>query len=219
MSGDIVMTKHLAGLLLVAMVSAHSAEAQPFSLPAMTPLEQMPAGAYTLDKTHASVTFKVSHLGLSRYTARFSKIDATLTLDPKAPAKSQLVAIVYPMSITTDFPLAAETDFDQVLATGKEWFNAERFPEIRFVSQRIDVTGKNTGKIYGELSMLGRTKPLVLDVTFNGAYRSKFLTNVPALGFSANASLKRSEWGLSTLVPVVGDRVDIAIEVEFDKAP
>lgn len=195
------------------------ARAQIVSVPTMTPLEQMPAGVYTLDKTHASVTWKVSHLGLSRYTARFSKIDATLTLDVKAPAKSQLVATVYPTSIVTDFPLLSETDFDQVLATGKEWFHADRFPEIRFVSQRIELTGKNTGKVFGDLTLLGRTKPLVLDVVFNGAYQSKFLTNVPAIGFSATASLKRSDWGLSTLIPVVGDKVDIMIEAEFDKAP
>ena len=76
---------------------------------------------------------------------------------------------------------------------------------------------KNTGKVFGDLTLLGTTKPLTLDVTFNGAYRKKFLTNVPALGFSATASLKRSDWGMTSLIPLVADRVDILIEAEFDK--
>lgn len=213
------MTKYLLPAFLIMLALAPSGSgAQMLPMPQPTPLAQMPAGTYTLDKGHASVIFKASHLGLSRYTARFSQIDATLTMDVATPAKSQLVAVVYPNSIATDFPFASETDFDQVLAKGKEWFNSDRFPEIRFVSKKIEMTGKSTGKIYGDLTLLGQTKPLSLDVTFNGAYLKKFLTNVPALGFSANATLKRSDWGLTTLIPVVGDRVDIIIEAEFDKA-
>lgn len=212
--------KRLLALCVVACcaIVPSTASAQLLSMPEMTPLEQMPGGTYQLDKTHASVTWKISHLGLSRYTARFTKFDAKLTMDVKDPSKSQLVASVYPMSVATDFPFVSETDFDQTLATGKEWFNADRFPEIRFVSKRIQITGKNTGKIFGELTLLGKTKPLDMNVTFNGAYRKKFLTNVPALGFSATASLQRSDWGFTTLIPIVGDRVDILIEAEFDKA-
>jgi len=207
----------LSFLLIGSSIASAPALAQLMTLPEMTPLDQMPAGAYQLDKTHASVSWKVSHLGLSRYTARFTQMDAKLVMDVKDPAKSQLVVNIYPMSVTTDFPFAAETDFDQTLATGKEWFNADRFPDIRFVSKRIQVTGKNTGKVFGDLTLLGTTKPLTIDVTFNGAYRKKFLTNVPALGFSATASLKRSDWGMTSLIPLVADRVDILIEAEFDK--
>ena len=207
----------LSASLFLPMAVVSAANAQIMSLPPMTPLEQMPAGIYQLDKTHASLTWKVSHLGLSRYTARFTKMDAKLTMDVKNPAKSQLQVTVFPMSVTTDFPLVSETDFDQTLATGKEWFNADRFPEIRFVSKSIELTGKDTGKVSGDLTLLGKTKPLVLNVTFNGAYQKKLLTNVPALGFSASATLNRSDWGLTTFVPIVSDRVDIQIEAEFDK--
>lgn len=213
--------KRLAIILSLPVLIAWGvhAQAQIMTLPPMTPLAQMPSGEYRLDKTHASVTWKVGHLGLSRYTARFSKMDATLVIDVKNPAKSELTAIVYPNSIATDFPFVSETDFDQVLATGKEWFNADRYPEIRFSSKRIEITGSNTGKVHGELTMLGKTRPLSLNVKFNGAYQKKLLTNVPALGFSASATLKRSEWGLSAFVPVVSDEVEIAIEAEFDKVP
>ena len=71
--------------------------------------------------------------------------------------------------------------------------------------------------MHGDLTMLGKTHPLILHVIFNGAYQKKFLTNVPALGFSATATLNRSDWGFTTLIPIVSDKVDIIIEAEFDK--
>jgi polyisoprenoid-binding protein YceI len=183
----------------------------------MTPIEQMPSGLYKLDKTHASLTWKVKHLGLSNYTARFTQFDAHINMDVKNPSKSNLNVTVCVMCLATDFPFVSEIDFDQVLASGKEWFNGERYPEISFNSKIIEITGKNTARIHGELTMLGKTKPLSLNVALNGSYKKKFLTNVPVLGFSATATLNRSDWGLTTLIPIVSDKVDIIIEVEFDK--
>jgi len=184
----------------------------------MTPLAEMPSGAYELDKSHASVTWKVSHLGLSNYTARFAKMDAKLVFDAKDPSKSTLVATVDPTSIRTDYPNAAEKDFDKKLSTGDEWFNAGKFPEIKFESTKVEKTGEKTGKVHGTLTMLGVSKPLVLDVTFNGAYLKKPFADVPGLGFSATTKLKRSDWGFSTYVPNIGDEVEVLIEVEFHKA-
>jgi polyisoprenoid-binding protein YceI len=184
-----------------------------------TPVAAMPSGAYTLDKTHASLVWKVNHLGLSNYTARFKNFDATLNFDPKDPTKSTLVATVDPASVTTDYPNPSQVDFDAELAKGAQWFNAVKFPEITFKSTKIEKTGEKTGKIYGELTFLGVTKPLVLDATFNGSYAKKpFTPQEPAaLGFSATAVVKRSLWGLKTYVPAVGDDVSIQLEVEFNK--
>lgn len=185
----------------------------------MTPVKDMPAGLYVLDDSHASLTWKVSHLGLSNYTARFTKMTADLTFDPAAPENSALAVTVDPMSIRTDFPGAAEKDFDKELATDKSWFNAGEFPSIKFVSKKIERTGENTGKLHGDLTLLGVTKPLTLDVTFNGAMIKKPFSEVAALGFSAHGVLKRSEWGFSTYVPTIGDDVELLIETEFHKAP
>jgi polyisoprenoid-binding protein YceI len=184
----------------------------------MTAPDQLPDGLYKLDQTHASVTWKVSHLGLSNYTARFTKIDADLFFDPRDPTKSKLTASVDPTSIRTDYPNASEKDFDKKLAQDETWFNATKFPDIRFSSTRIEKTGEKTGKIYGDLTFLGVTKPLVLDVTFNGSYLKKPFADTPALGFSAKSVLKRSEWGFNTYVPMIGDDVELLIEVEFNKS-
>lgn len=185
----------------------------------MTPVKDMPAGVYTLDDSHTSVTWKVSHLGLSNYTARFTKATAELTFDPAAPEKSALVATVDPLSIRTDYPGAAEKDFDKELATGGTWFNAASFPEIKFVSDKIEITGEKTGKVRGSLTMLGVTKPMTLDVTMNGAVLAKPFGNIPALGFSAKGVIKRSDWGMTNYVPNIGDDVEILIETELHKAP
>ena len=178
-----------------------------------TPLASMPAGAYTLDKNHTSLTFRVNHMGLSNYTARFTKVDATLTFDPKDPTKSSVKATIDPTSIRTDF-VGAE-DFDGVLAKDKAWFNATQFPAITFESTKVEKTGEKTGKIHGNLTFLGVTKPVVLDTTYNGAYDKKPYIGGAGLGFSATTTIKRSEWGMGNYIPMIGDDVAIWIETEF----
>ena len=180
--------------------------------------KSLPSGSYTLDKNHASLTLKVSHLGLSNYTMQFTHFDAKLNFDSKNPEKSKLTATVYTDSIETNYP-GKEKDFDKELAYSSSWFNAKKYPKAVFRSNKIQLTGKNTGKVYGELSFLGITQPLILDVTFNGGYEKKPFVGLPALGFSAQTSLTRSLWGLSTYVPAIGDNVDIHIECEFHKNP
>jgi polyisoprenoid-binding protein YceI len=208
------MLKPLAivALLATAPIPAYAAQNE------MTPVLEMPAGKYVLDKSHASLTWRVSHLGLSNYTARFTSLDATLQFDPKDVSRSTLVATVDPASVKTDFPYPEEKDFDAKLAKGEEWFNAGKFPEIRFESTKVEKTGENTGKVHGNLTFLGVTKPFTLDVTFNGAYAKKPFGETGALGFSATGTLKRSEWGFGTYVPVIGDEVSLQIETEFNKA-
>ena len=202
-------------LFLTALISA------PLAAKAadMTPLAAMPSGIYKIDPSHASVTWKVSHLGLSNYTARFTKIDATLTFNAENPERSRVIAKIDPSSIRTDYPNAAEKDFDRELAAGEEWFNAAKFPSIEFVSNKIEITGPNTGKIYGNLTLLGVSKPVVLDTVFNGAYAEKPFSSpiAAALGFSASTRIKRSDWGFNTYIPTIGDEVAIAIEAEFEQ--
>ncbi len=181
----------------------------------LTPYNEMPAGVYTLDKTHASLTWKVSHIGLSDYTARFTKFDSELTFDPANPEASSVTVTIDPTSIKTDYPYPEKKDFDKKLIEGEDWFNAGAFPEITFTSTSIEKTGENTGKMTGDLSFLGMTKPLTLDVTFNGAYAVQPFSQKPALGFSAHGTLKRSEWGFDTYVPNIGDEVELLIEVEY----
>ena len=179
--------------------------------------QDMPAGVYQLDKTHASLTWKVSHLGLSNYTARFTRFDAEVDFKPQAPENSKVTVTIDPTSIKTDYPYPEEKDFDKKLVEKAEWFNAAKFPEIKFTSSRIEMTGENTAVMTGNLTFLGVTKPVSFNVTFNGAMEQQPFSQKPTLGFSATGSLKRSEWGMATYVPNIGDEVMLLIEVEFAK--
>lgn len=221
----------LAALSLAAC-SQQPAEKAPVAKapePAATPAapavqNTAPPGEYKLDKTHASVTFRVNHMGLSRYTARFTGIDGTLQFDPANPAAMSVVASVDPKSIETDFPLD-KPDFDAELA-GPSWLDAAKFPLITFKSTKVEVTGPNTAKVTGDFSMHGVTRPLTLDATFNGGNAPNGMDPAGSrIGFSAHGTLKRSDFGVSYGVPApgsnfgVGDEVEIMIETEFTQLP
>ncbi len=197
----------LAGTAALACLLAGSAGAQT--------RPDVPAGTYKLDPNHASVTWKVSHMGLSRYTARFTKVDAQIVFDPSDPTKSSLTASVDPTSVRTDYPNAAQKDFDKELRDDPRFFKVGQFPEVKFVSRRIEMTGDKTGRITGDLTFMGVTKPMALDVTLNGFFKEHPASKKPALGFSAVGTIKRSEFGMDALVPIVGDEVQVLIEAEF----
>lgn len=205
----------MAGLIFASLsgVSAHSITSDALPQPGLH--EQMPAGLYTLDKKHSSLTWKVSHFGLSNYTARFTRFDAELMLDPQTPENSTLTANIDPTSIETDYPKTTQSDFNKELAEKKEFFNTGAFPEITFVSKNIKRVGTNKGTVTGDLTFLGITKPLTLEVTFNNAFPEHPLNKKPTLGFSAVGVLKRSDFGMEVYIPAIGDEVTLLIEAEF----
>ncbi len=195
--------------------------------PADAPAPELgPAGTYDLDPTHASLTWKVNHFGLSNYTARFTGISGTLVFDPENLSASSLEVSVDPASVETDYPAdfkAGHPDspfdtFDQEISESDAYFNSTVFPAITFKSTEITPTGANTGTVTGDLTFRGVTKPVTLDVTYNGTASFPWAPDQPKIGFSATGSLKRSDFGLDIMVPSLGDEVDLLIEVEFAKA-
>ncbi|MBP9234493.1 MAG: polyisoprenoid-binding protein [Hyphomonadaceae bacterium] len=177
-------------------------------------LQSLPAGAYQLERPHGSLTFRVKHLGLSWYTARFADFDATLEFDPKAPAASHVKAIINPLSVRTDN--AADPGWDKRI--GQDMLKGADSPQIIFDSTSIETTGPFTGKVTGALTLAGVTRPVTLDVTYNGGMDSAVLyAGRPAVGFSARGMLKRSAFGLTRYSEFVGDEVEIVIEAEFTR--
>ena len=184
----------------------------------------VPAGSYRLDSEHASLIFRVNHLGFSNYTARFKRFDAKLEFDPGNLAASRITATVDPDSLETDYPNPAKVDFNAELK-GADWLNVAAFPELKFESRSIEVTGKNTMRINGVLTLHGVTRPLVLEATFNGGYAGHPLDPQARIGFSAHGTIERSQFGIAYGIPApgttmgVGDEVDVAIEAEFTGPP
>jgi polyisoprenoid-binding protein YceI len=183
---------------------------------------QPPAGRYYMDKSHTSLVFRVSHLGLSNYTASFSRVDGQLEFDPKNPAAMRVEATIDPTSLTLNTPPAGF--HDQMM--GKDWFNAAQFPKITFRSTKVEPTGADTAKVTGELTLHGVTAPVVLDVTYNGGYPpNNFDPGGARVGFSARGVVKRSAFGIAAGIPAPGtkmgvsDAVEVAIETEFSSKP
>jgi polyisoprenoid-binding protein YceI len=191
----------LACLLLTACVSA----------PSVDP-ERLPAGEWELDREHASVTWRVRHLGLSWYAARFDALDARLSFDPARPEAAELTAVIEAASVST-----GDRDFDETLR-GAAWFDASRHPQIVFRSTRIEVTGETTGRVHGELTLKGVTRPAVLETEFYGGLFNP-LEGRRAVGFGADLVIDRTDFGVGRLPPgFIGDEVRVRIEAEFLRA-
>lgn len=182
------------------------------------------AGAYTLDRAHASLVMRVDHLGFSNYTLRFRDFDAKLHFDPKQPQDARLEATIEVASLETDYPDRANLDFNAVL-TGPQWLDAAKHPQILYRSTRIVPTADGRLKVEGELTMRGITRPLALDARYNGGWGGMQLDPHSRIGFSAKGTLPRSEFGITYGLPPpgtrfgVGDAVEFAIEVEFTGPP
>lgn len=181
-------------------------------LPRAEPTEPaaLPAGSYRLDPEHAALLLKIDHLGFSQLVGRFDRFDASLEFDPDDPEAARVVATIDPASIDFDLP-----EFEDELR-GADWFDVQRFPEARFESRSIEITGESTGRITGDLTLHGMTEPVTLDVTFNGGGDS-LLTGRYTLGFAAKGTLSRSAFGLGGFAPAVGDDVTLEIHAEFQR--
>ncbi len=173
-------------------------------------LASQPAGTYEIEPTHTSVTWRLSHAGLSTYTARFDKISGTIEFNPQAPTTSSALIMIDPNSVNTGLP-----DFDKKIA--KDVFKAEVTPMITFKSKSLTATSPTTGIMTGDLTIAGVTKPMTLNVSYNTGRMSPFARR-QNVGFSASGTIKRSDWGMTNWAAGgIGDSVDLIIEAEFLK--
>jgi len=181
------------------------------------------AATYEADPYHTSVTWRVKHLGLSNYTARFKTVAATLAFNPDDLAANSVEVTIDPLSVETDFsgdykgthadsPFASWNDD---LGKNPTWFNATAHPQITFKSTSATQTSPTTGTVTGDLTFLGVTKPVTLDVTYNGVAQLPWTPDQDRIGFSAKTTLKRSDFGMTGNLEFIGDDVDVIIETEF----
>lgn len=182
---------------------------------------EAPAGAYVLDKAHASLIFRVNHIGFSNYTANFSNFDAQLQFDPANPEKSSVTATIDPRSLVLNAPPGGF--LDELL--GPKWLDAAGHPQMMFRSTKVELTGANTARITGDFTMKGVTLPVTLEATFNGGWAGHAYEPRARIGFSARGSLARAAFGVKEGVPPPGstmgvsDNLDLVIEAEFSGPP
>lgn len=194
-----------AALALALALAATAASADPTSRDPT----QVPAGAYELDPRHASLIAKVSHLGgFSRYTMRFNKLSGRFDYDPSRWEATTVSISIDPKSIDTE-----DSAFNRTVA---RYFDPARFPEIRFRSTALEPGEDGRGKLTGDLTFHGVTRPVTLDVQFNGV--GPGLMGAGArLGFSGAGTIKRSDFGVTDARAFAGDEVDLSFEIEFVK--
>lgn len=166
------------------------------------------SGAYTPDSGHRYITFSYFHQGFSHPWLRWREWDGELNWNAESPEDSSVSVTIDVTSIDSGVDV-----FDGHLVA-ENWFNAAAHPEITFVSTEVEKTGANTGKITGDLTIKGITKPVTLEVVFHkGAYQER--DGIYKLGFSGKTTLMRSDFDLGAYVPAVSDEVDVVIETEW----
>jgi len=168
------------------------------------------ADTYKLDPTHTSVIFIVNHLGFSDYQGRFGGVTGELTLDREDPSASSATITIDLNQIDSGVEA-----LDNHMKTA-DFFNVEEFPTATFTSTSVELVGDNAATVTGDLTLLGETKPLVLDVTLSGEGTHP-MTGDEVVGFSADGVVTRTDYGMDFLVPGVGDEVTLQISSEFLK--
>lgn len=173
------------------------------------------AADYTIDPDHSSVGFKVKHLAISTVPGKFAHFSGTFSYDEKSPAEAKAEAEIKVQSIDT-----GNQKRDDHLRSG-DFFLAEKFPEIKFVSKEVKPGSDGQMAVVGDLTIRGVTKPVTLDVKFEGSGKDMYGKDRAA--FVGTTKISRKEFGvnwnkvLETGGLVVGDEVQIEVSVEGTK--
>lgn len=167
--------------------------------------------AYKIDPTHTATVFSWNHLGFSTPSANFTDIQGTINVDNEKPANSSVNVTIPVSSINSNVP-ALDKEFQQ-----EGWFDAAKYPNITFKSTKLETKDKKHFKITGDLTVKGITKPVVLDAVLNkrGIHP---MSKLDTVGFNATTSFNRSAFGISNLVPNVGDKITVNITTEASVA-
>lgn len=171
---------------------------------------QVQAGDYRLDPAHSKITWSVDHFGFSTYVGQFSKVEGTLSVDPKKAADARLDVTIDANSVGTLNPA-----LDAHLKTA-DFLDTANFPTATFKATSIKLTGKRTADITGDLTLRGVTKPVTVKATFNQAGVNP-VDKTYSLGFAGKATIKRTDFGVSAYAPAVGDTVTLELEAELKK--
>lgn len=186
-----------------------SALAFPAAL-ALSPAVMAEPKTFVIDDEHFSIVFEIMHIGYAPVMGMFRKVEGEFVYDEEARELSSGQLVFKSDSVYTNH----EKRDNHVRDT--DFLNSEEYPEITFTVTDFETTGENTGKVTGDLEMLGQTNPVVLDVTLNKAAVYPFGHEEYTLGISASTTLKRSDWGMTYGLDqnMVGDEVTLRFGFE-----
>jgi polyisoprenoid-binding protein YceI len=170
---------------------------------------------YELDPPHTTVAFLVEHIGYAKTLGQFRSVGGGYTFDAASGALSALRVVVATDSVDTHHEAR-----DGHLKSG-DFLDTTLHPDMVFTAGSARRTGERTFTVTGELTLLGTTRPLTLEATLNKSAPYPIGDRAEVMGVSARGTLKRSEFGMAYGVEggLVGDEVEIIIEIEARRAP
>ena len=179
--------------------------------PALTSAASAEPAAYQFDKTHTAIRATWTHLGYSQQSIYFTDYDGVLMLDFEEPQNS---AVDVTFNLTGGFWVGANQERFEGHLNSPDLFDTAQFPTARFVATSFETEDGETGTMTGDLTLLGQTGPVTLDVVLNQRSNHPF-SGTPTAGFSATGAILRSEWGMGYAVPAVSDEIELSIETEL----
>ncbi len=168
-----------------------------------------PSGVYLLDPDQTSVTIRVLHAGLSYSVLRLTDVSGALNWSAAKPEAAKVNVKIGLRAIQTPAAGLADT------LDGPQFLNAGQYPDAVFVSTAIRRTGPAAGEVSGDLTLHGVTRPLILAVDLIGAGQA---LGGPILGFHGEGSIRRSDFHIGPATPLIGDEVQVVLDLEFKKA-
>jgi polyisoprenoid-binding protein YceI len=164
---------------------------------------------YTVDPNHSWVQTESSHFGVSVVGAHIQAKGGTITIDPEAKTGSATIA----MNLAT---INSGVDKLTDEMKGADYFNIAQFPEATFTAKQFTFSGSNVASISGELSMKGRTNPVTLTAT-NYKCILNPMSKKTVCGGSFDATIQRSLWDISKIIPFVADETKLHVQIEAAK--
>jgi len=199
--------RHFAHAAVMLAALAGHAKAGPAPSYTTDP-KAVQAGAYTIEPSHTRILFSVNHMGFSTWYGDFTGASGSLVLDPAKPSASTLdVAVPVASVSTTNAKLDGELK-------SPDWLDAGKYPTMNFHATNITVTGRGTARVTGDLTLHGVTKAVTLQAKLNGAGPNPVFKTY-TVGFEVSGKIHRSDFGVKTYVPVVGDEVNLIISAAF----
>jgi polyisoprenoid-binding protein YceI len=173
------------------------------------------AETYTFDKEHTKIIFTYNHLGMSNQYGRFDAFEGEVEFNPEKMNASRASVSIEVASIDTDV-----AKLDEHLRS-EEFFDAAKHPKINFKSTEVRQSAAKGLQIMGDLTIKGKTRPVLLDATFNYigehplAKVIKAYAGVQYASFSAKTRIRRSDFDVGLYAPFTSDTIDIIIETEL----
>lgn len=199
----------------IAAAPAIFAQSTP-PVPGVQDTSRVTAGTYALDAAHTLIGWNVNHFGFNDHFGLFGNITGTMVMDP-ANIEATRFEIMIPVAEVT---VASAGLKDHLLRAGKDGAAPDFFGQeprmAKFTSISVDQTGATTADVTGDLTINGKTAPVMLTVEFIGAGANPF-TKKETVGFHARAMMDRTQWGINYAVPLVGKDVELTISAAFEK--